>query len=199
MELTMMGSLEKAGAVKRDGESWRITERGLAAAAALATLRRKSGDDGINFDHAAWREADKAFDHAAFDAKLKAVEDEVFGDGETAATLDDWMAANERIMKDAPRPPFKPNATYNKHGDGLHVYLCDEPSHTQWLCPGVEVMRAESDDRIVGFNVWGLSRTVARDGGELRRLQDEDERFMTVKAFLPPGIDRPGGGSTVKT
>lgn len=192
-----MELLERVGAVELDGESWRITEAGRAMADALAMTRRKSGDDGINFDYGAWQEANKAFDHAAYDAKYKEVEGEAFGEGELTAHLEKWLVAHERIMKGVERPPFKPNAMYNKHGDGLEVYLCNTDHYVQWLCPGVEVMRAFSDERIVGFNVWGLSYIVGRDGGELCRLPDEDEKFLTVQAMRPPGIDPPGDVPTM--
>ncbi len=187
----MMRSLEQAGAVEKGAAGlWRVTKAGREMSTVLATLSREPGDDGINFDYTAWQEKDKVFDHAAFDAKMKEVDDEAFGSDDPLATL---LAASERIMNGVERPPFKPNATYNKHGDGLEVYLCDEMSYTQWLCPGVEVMRAHSDRRVIGFSVWGLSRVVARDGGELRRLPDKDERFLTVKApRLPDDLPRSG-------
>lgn len=185
-----MELLERVGAIERDGKSWMITKAGQAMANALGTTCPMPDDDGINFDYTAWKEKDKAFDHAAYDAKCKAVEDEMFKDGETKATLDGWMAANERIMKGTERPPWKPNARYNKDGDILHVYLCDDSSYVQWLCPGVEVIRAFSDNRIVGFNVWALSHVVANGGAELRKLPDKgDEKFLTIEAFRPPDVE----------
>lgn len=186
MDSEMTSLLELAGAIeKRDG-LWKATKAGREMSTFLAALAREPGDDGINFDYGAWKKADKEFDHKTFDAKCKAVENETFGSGETKATLDDWFAASKRIMEGVERPPFKPNAMYNRAGDGLQVYLCQDDNYVQWLCPGVEVMRAFSDKRIVGFNVWGLSHVVAKDGGELCALPDEDERFLTVKAFRPP-------------
>lgn len=196
MDSGMIRSLERAGAIqRREGGLWGITKEGREMSVLLAGLAREPGDkdDGINFDYGAWQEADKAFDHAAYDAKCKEVEAEAFGEDELTAHLEKWMAAHERVMKGVESPPFKPNASYNKHGDGLQVCICTDDSYTQWLCPGVEVTRAFSDRRIVGFNVWGLSHVVARDGGELRRLPDEDERFLAVRAMRPPGMDDPLG------
>jgi len=202
MDSDMIVSLERVGAVEKVDGLWRVTKAGRDMSELLSTLvgmarGAEDKDDGINFDYGEWREADKAFDHTAYDAKCKEVEAEAFGEDELTAHLEKWMDAHERIMKGMERPPFKPNASYNKHGDGLRVYLCADDSYTQWLCPGVEVMRAFSDRRIVGFKIWGLSRIVARDGGELQPLPDEDEKFLTVKAFRPPGFDDPNGDAPV--
>jgi len=194
MDSDTIASLERVGAVEQTGGLWKVTKAGQNMLDLLVTIAARSRcpsdkDDGIKFDYSEWQKADAAFDHVAYDAKCKAVDDEAWGGEEKNASLDKWLAAHERIMKGVERPPFKPHASYNKPGDGLQVYLCDADHYVQWLCPSVEVMRAFSDERIVGFNVWGLSHVVARDGGELRALPDEDERFLTAWAFRPPDMD----------
>ncbi len=71
-----------------------------------------------------------------------------------------------RAIKDAPSEPFKPNAFHNTDGDLLEVFWENVSYYAEWLNPKVTVLRAEDDKRIVGCQVWGLSKTMNVESSE---------------------------------
>lgn len=123
-----------------------------------------------NFDYQEWQKEDRAFNHPEFDAAMKKAL-------EAAAGLPD-------IIKDVgklTRPPWKPNAYYNRDGDQLEVWLSDEESYARWICPGVTVYLSMETEEVVGVTVEGIKRKVQHHTLEIKEeAWEADERIITI-------------------
>ena len=100
-----------------------------------------------DFDYEAWKTENEKFDHGAFDKKMEEVS--------KVKTLDDLLS-----VIPAERPPFKPNATYNKGGDMIEVYLSDRSYYAKWLCPGISVLLDSETDEVIGVEITGVKRLI---------------------------------------
>ena len=99
------------------------------------------------FDYKKWQELDEQFDHDEFDQKASKFIDAVFKEEHHGIEFPE-------------RPPWKPTAWYNPHGNMIECYISEAPSRTRWLNPQLEIMLSEDSDEIVGFTIHGITRMI---------------------------------------
>lgn len=102
-----------------------------------------------DFSYEIWKEQNAAFDHQGFDAVVQTIFEKT-----------DSMEGFLEATKDMERPPWKPNAFYNRDGDQIEIYLSDEDCYAHWLCPGVVVHLSHDTEEVVGVTIEGIKRMV---------------------------------------
>lgn len=74
------------------------------------------------------------------------------------------MDLNEvlKLMESMSKVEFKPHAFFNRPGDLLEVFFENVPHYGEWVNPEIYLLRAQDDNRVVGCQVWKLSKVMAR-------------------------------------
>ena len=114
-----------------------------------------------DFDYSKWKEEDKKFDHK----KRSQQSEEVWN------KKIDLPHKFEELAK-LPRPPWKPNAFYNKHGKQIEIYLSDDSYYAKWINPQITLYLSFETNEIVGVCIEGADHLIEkgddddhRDGG----------------------------------
>ena len=87
------------------------------------------------------------------DAILASRTDELPG---VVMTLEEFLANLPEQLKNA--PAFKPNAWYNRTGDILECNFESVPYFADVVHSCIHLLRAHTDQRIVGVQIWGFKR-----------------------------------------
>lgn len=117
-----------------------------------------------------WKEKDAAFDHQGFDAVIQTLMEKANG-------LEEFLEAT----KDMERPPWKPNAVYNREGDQIEVYLSDEGYYGHWLCPGLTLHLAHEFHEVVGVTIEGVKGMVQHKEHKISVEQwDRQDYVVTI-------------------
>lgn len=78
-------------------------------------------------------------------------------------------------------PQFTPNAHYFRDGDFIQCYLEDESCYTKSACDHVSVHLADSDDRIVGFNIHAVHTLIDESQADrIAALEAENEKLRSA-------------------
>ncbi len=132
-----------------------------------------------DFNYKEWKEKDEAYDHAKWQKEF----DDACDAANKAPKHEGLKVLLDGMNTGTKRPPWKPNAHYNRTGDQIEVYLSDEKQYVgHWISPGLTLYVTRKEDgegegnEVIGLVIEGIERMVQHTNHEIEiTVWDEDE------------------------